>query len=210
MTSINRELIYVVETNDLKTVNKILTAPGFDVNMEIGSHKETLLHIAIRAQKPNIVKRLLEVPGINVNTEATNGTTPLISAVLNNDITCVKLLLTNPDIDVHLTPSQKNQGEGSAFQLSMPRLENEGKEKKEKEIHELLVEFDKQKEPSRPWGKKIWYNKSEHQGKKSTGESSTAGGAIYTMYKGKKYKIRIGQKGGRYILVGADKKKIYL
>jgi len=32
----------------------------------------------------------------------------------------------------------------------------------------------------------------------------------YIMYNGKKYKIQIGKKGGEYILVGAEKKKVYI
>lgn len=36
------------------------------------------------------------------------------------------------------------------------------------------------------------------------------GGATHTIYKGRKYRIHTGQRGGKYILVGADKKKIYM
>jgi len=38
----------------------------------------------------------------------------------------------------------------------------------------------------------------------------TTGGATHVTYKGRKYKVRVGNKGGRYILVGADKKKVYV
>ena len=35
-------------------------------------------------------------------------------------------------------------------------------------------------------------------------------GTKYFMYKDKKYNIHIGKRGGKYILVGMDKKKVYL
>jgi len=44
----------------------------------------------------------------------------------------------------------------------------------------------------------------------STDTQSSRGGAEYARYKGRKYKVRVGKKGGRYILVGKDKKKIYI
>jgi hypothetical protein len=40
--------------------------------------------------------------------------------------------------------------------------------------------------------------------------SPSTGGATHTIYKGHKYKIHTGQRGGKYILVGADKKKMYM
>jgi hypothetical protein len=40
--------------------------------------------------------------------------------------------------------------------------------------------------------------------------SPSTGGATHTIYKGHKYKIHTGQRGGKYILVGADKKKVYM
>lgn len=46
----------------------------------------------------------------------------------------------------------------------------------------------------------------------STAESigSNGGAAGNMKYNGRTYKIRIGKRGGKYILVGADKKKVYV
>jgi hypothetical protein len=45
---------------------------------------------------------------------------------------------------------------------------------------------------------------------KSQEPGSSKGGADHTTYKGRKYKVRTGKKGGKFILVGADKKKVYI
>lgn len=45
----------------------------------------------------------------------------------------------------------------------------------------------------------------------STAESvGSNGGASSVKYNGRTYKIHIGKRGGKYILVGADKKKVYI
>ena len=49
----------------------------------------------------------------------------------------------------------------------------------------------------------------EDENKPAAAGPVTAGGARH-YYKGKYYKVRIGKRGGKYIVVGVDKKKVYV
>lgn len=49
----------------------------------------------------------------------------------------------------------------------------------------------------------------EDENKAATAVPVAAGGARHR-HNGKYYKVRIGARGGKYIVVGADKKKVYV
>nr|XP_024214301.1 ankyrin-3 [Halyomorpha halys] len=55
-------------------------------------NKESILHLAVELDNPQLVTLLLE-NGANVNIADANGTTPLLKAVNNNDIITAKLLI---------------------------------------------------------------------------------------------------------------------
>lgn len=72
------------------------------VNINAYRNNRTALMLATRQRHENIVKRLLQVPGINVNVQGNTGKTALISAIeyLNENI--VNLLLQIPTVNVNL------------------------------------------------------------------------------------------------------------
>lgn len=59
------------------------------------------LNHVVRSGRVNMLKELLKVPGIDVNSIDNNGMTPLHAAVDKNYVECVKVLLSVPDIDVN-------------------------------------------------------------------------------------------------------------
>lgn len=71
---------------------KILIKEGVNINTIINSLFETPLFIAVKRNKKNIVKLLLE-NGADVNSENIYGLTPLYYAISDNNVEIVELLV---------------------------------------------------------------------------------------------------------------------
>lgn len=93
---------HIKEGNIEKVESYILSDPG-----ELNSYSEegkTALHYAILF--PNILKRVLSIPGININAHNGNGNTPLVEILKNYNHwllqESVDMLLERKDIDVNI------------------------------------------------------------------------------------------------------------
>ena len=81
------------------TVRAILAAKDVLVNAE--SQGRTALHYATRLGYPDIVRVLLQTPGVSVNVRQETGRTPLITAAEKGHWQCVRELLNAPGISVN-------------------------------------------------------------------------------------------------------------
>ncbi len=78
-----------------------LIAAGINVNQQKYPDNDTALMIAAGSGWTEVVRLLLNVPGIDVNIENYNAVTVLILAALNGRTEVVRLLLNVPGIDVN-------------------------------------------------------------------------------------------------------------
>jgi ankyrin repeat protein len=105
-------LFSAARTSDIEIVNAILAA-GIDVNSTTDSG-DSALHYACSHGDIDVVRRLLQIPGVNVNIARDDGETPLISAVQENfegSLEIVRLLIAH-GADVNATT---NVGTTSLF-----------------------------------------------------------------------------------------------
>jgi ankyrin repeat protein len=132
-----------------------------------------------------------------VNEKDNAGNTPLHVAIGRGCIECVKMLLEyEDDPDLKLDINQKNRNGETPLESAIRQ--------KRTEIAALLTNIRSAKTESP-------VEKQNNSSPSATLTSSPSqGGATHAKYKGRKYKIRTGKRGGRYILVGADKRKVYL
>lgn len=112
-------------------------ALGFNINAVDRWHR-TILCIACFRDRPDHVKALLEVPGIDVNLPDNEGRSPLWHSLIDNPSRCTLLLLSHPSL---VLPT------GAAFGintiLSFTRI------MKWDRCHQLLVEYSKDPEAKR-------------------------------------------------------------
>ena len=208
----NISLIDAVKNQDIERVN-ILINKGANVNLK-DFNGRTPLHIASILGNVNIVKSLLAKDAIDVNAvdnlEAYQQTA-LHLATINGYCDIVELLLTAPEVNVNA----KNRFKQTPLHLAVIEPEKEkcveallaapGIDVNAKDRGEMTPLFYAETYKNEVYSDLIKKKQEDIQtgGKKYTTKQ-------YTIYNGKKYVLRIGQKGGKYILVGTDKKKIYI
>jgi ankyrin repeat protein len=92
---------------DKGEVAKILIEAGADVNKMSFDHMETEtpLHVAVHCNTIEVVKTLLEAPGLDVNRVDKNGKTPLAIAESYADVDLMRVLLSHARIDVSIFPT---------------------------------------------------------------------------------------------------------
>ena len=131
------------------------------------------------------VARLLDAPGVQVNAANKDGWTPLHLAAHNGNEACVARLLKDPGVQVN---AADNNGWTPLHWATKPII---------KQMLEEAEKAEKRKKAS----------SSSSGGKPKTKPKVSKD---YVTYTGKKYVVRVGSKGGKYILVGAEKKKVYV
>jgi ankyrin repeat protein len=189
-------------------VRILLADPRINVNITNNS-RETPLHLAADRKNIEYIQLLLASPEINANMKDDVGWTPLHVATVNGCEACMEQLLSTPGIEVnskdingdtilHLAVLNSHKA-CIRLLLSDPRVKVNVKNKNRKTPLDLATTQDI---------KDLFNPSSTNTAEPSGGPSQ--GGAIYTTYKNREYKIHMGQKGGRYILVGANKQKVYL
>lgn len=166
------------------------TGKKIDVNIQ-DKEGRTALHVAASNNAGNrcgCLKKLLEDSRVDVNIQDKEGYTALHDAVGYAQIDCIHLLLENIRVNSTIQDSDEKR---PVDYIDTNNVHWKGEAKKQ-QIDELKKKFEaKAKMFSTSGGKP-----------KSSKERIT--------YVGKKYVVRIGPKGGKYILVGTPAKKIYL
>ncbi len=96
-----RELIDAASKDDLARFSQLLQTPGINVNAA-DSDGKTALFIAAWKGNTEIVRLLLDTPGIDINTHrAETGDTPLIAAAKKGHTEIVRQLPNKPGIEIN-------------------------------------------------------------------------------------------------------------
>ena len=85
------------DEDDLELLEYLLSCRGIDVNKESGGY--TPLMKACEKGNETIVKRLIQVPGIQFNHQGFNGCTAAYLAALHGNTECIKVLSTVEEVD---------------------------------------------------------------------------------------------------------------
>jgi ankyrin repeat protein len=93
-------LIRAAEIDDRFLVNALCNVPDLNVFMETNQRNSTVLHAAAAANAVEVVKRLSQCPGFDVNLECKEET-PLVTAVKNNAFEMIEFLASLPGFDVN-------------------------------------------------------------------------------------------------------------
>ena len=88
------------DADDLELLEYLLSCRGIDVNKESGGY--TPLMKACEKGNETIVKRLIQVPGIQFNHQGFNGCTAAYLAALHGNTECIKVLSTVEEVDWNL------------------------------------------------------------------------------------------------------------
>ena len=95
----------------LPEIAALIARVGFDVHRTLcSSGLPPLAHAAFEGHEASVRMLLVDVPGINVNQEARDGTTPLYAAAGQGHETCLQLLLDAPGINVNQPDSTAGVG----------------------------------------------------------------------------------------------------
>jgi len=199
-------------------VARLLDAPGVQVN---AANKDgwTPLHLAAHNGNEACVARLLKDPGVQVNAADNIGWTPLYCAADNGHEACIARLLDAPGVQVNAADSDGwtplHLAAHNGHEACVARL-----------LKDPGVQVNAA--DNNGWTPLHWATKpiikqmleeAEKAEKRKKASSSSSGGKPktkpkvskdYVTYTGKKYVVRVGSKGGKYILVGAEKKKVYV
>lgn len=89
-------------TGNLQALNTLLASGHIDVNERTPTAGQTLLHVAIEAEKPQVVALLINVPGLNPNIKDNDGEAPLAIAAALGDIDSAKSLLSLHSCNVNI------------------------------------------------------------------------------------------------------------
>ena len=95
-----KQFINFCRINYLEGVNNCL-AQGVDVNSkEIkDGRQETALMVACRADNPDIVERLLQVPELDINYQDEDGDTAAHGASINGQTWCIRMMAKTGRVD---------------------------------------------------------------------------------------------------------------
>ena len=94
-------LLCAIASGHLETVRAILAAKNVLVNAAAPSGMTALYYAAIDFDRADMVRELLQTPGISVNVQQGMGRSPLIAAAEKGRWQCLRELLGAPDIDVN-------------------------------------------------------------------------------------------------------------
>ena len=89
-------------TGNLAALNMLLSSGDIDVNERTLTAGQTLLHIAIEAEKPQVVALLTNVPGLNPNIKDNDGEAPLGIAAALGDINSTRALLSLHNCNINI------------------------------------------------------------------------------------------------------------
>ncbi len=95
-------LLKAAEKGHTAVVEKLLAAPGVNVNIKSRNGGATALYIAAQNGLTAIVEKLLAAPGVNVNLQTLMGATALYVAAQMGHTAIVEKLLAAPGINVNL------------------------------------------------------------------------------------------------------------
>ena len=200
-----------IKRDDVKSMQKALAEGNIDViKVENEENDYSPLHWAAFYGCKECIEELL-ARGVNVNMVGEYDKTPLHEAATQGRADCVALLLSVPGIEVNAktkdgrTPLHWAADYGNfdcvEILLADPRVTMNAKDRDHKtpldlakkgEYSNIVKLFDEKKQDSRG------------------GKPKTKSSKETTIYSDKKYVVRIGSRGGRYILVGTEKKKVYV
>lgn len=91
-----------IDVADLEAIKKFIQLDPEIINIQVSDDGNTALIRAVYNNHPDVVKFLLQAPGIDVNKQNYQGATVLISACGLRDLNMVELLLNAPGIDVNV------------------------------------------------------------------------------------------------------------
>ena len=92
-------LMIAAQENHAEVVSLLLDQPTIDVNM-LGDHDATALHLACVHNSEAALRRLLTVPGLEMNGFYGFGLTPIMFAVGHGALECVRLLSAVAEVDL--------------------------------------------------------------------------------------------------------------
>jgi ankyrin repeat protein len=95
-------LLKAAEKGHTAVVEKLLAAPGVNVNIKTRNAGATALYIAAQNGHTAVVEKLLAAPGVNVNLQTLKGATALYVAAQMGHTAIVEKLLAAPGINVNL------------------------------------------------------------------------------------------------------------
>ena len=231
-------LFLAAEKGYAACVQALLAAPGVDVNAKRGS--ATPLYIAAYYGKDICLELLLTSPEVDVNAITRDGETPLMVAAAHNYILCVQALLADRRVDANIKDKLKRTALDKAIRYDGGILINQTEINNKKNIVKLLLSATDKTKIKNINIKKINYIpikemiieykkiiKNELANVKASNiikkfkniiptKEKKKGGKVnrkesdYTTYNGKKYILRTDVKDKKYILVGMDKKRVYI
>lgn len=213
-------LIKAIENDEVECVRGLLSA-GVDVNSKDRTRKTPLCWASFH-RKPDCIKVILTFPEVDVNSGCTSDWTALHTAAFNDDDESIKLLLADPKINVNAKALDDSRntplhiaakfGKTNSVETLLKDERVDVNAKNRFDDTPLDVAKTNNIANKNDNAIKIFekFNIDKTNNTNKTSETEKTGGANYIMYKGKKYKTHIGKKGGKYILVGKDKKKVYI
>ena len=90
----NRTSLFQIITQGHNSVAKVLLHLGADPNVGLGKNSETLLHVAVRQERKEIVRMLLEAKA-KPDEPLKDGVTPLMMAVKNDNADYIPLIMAH-------------------------------------------------------------------------------------------------------------------
>jgi hypothetical protein len=208
-----KSLFDAVHKGDVSSMKGLLSA-GVNVNA-MDSDRYSPLHWAAYYGYEECIKGILDlkIPGTDVNIKGEYNKTPLHEAVTQNHNECVKILLSAPGIDVNArTEDERTPLHWGVDYKSMeciktlladPRIDANAVDRDGRTPRDIAIANAEGNQDIVELFKNIPMNNKG-------GKPKTKSSKETTTYCGKKYVVRIGSRGGRYILVGTEKKKVYV
>ena len=126
-------------------VELLLQQPGLEVNLFDEEFRQTVLHLASTEGHTGIVRRLLAHPSLTChNAVDSDGVSPLMEAVWNNRVKCVRELVAVEGVDLETRDSQgrsleevaREEGSQEAWQVVREELGRREEQKREERKRE--------------------------------------------------------------------------
>lgn len=197
-------------------IRLLLAVPEIEVNAA-DIIRLTPLHNAAAIGHTECVDLLLAAPGVNVNATDIIERTPLHWAAMTGKEACVDRLLAAPGVEVNAVTNDGNTPLhiASAYGYTptdghtacVTRLLKTPGVDVNAVNHDGQTPYDVAKIPEIREAIKPKKAISSSGGKPNAKTNITKDCVTYA---GKKYMVRMGSNGGKYILVGAEKKKVYI
>ena len=100
LAQIHTTLLMAAERGDLGIVQRLITAPGININYQDSHERSALRNAAINGHR-TIVQALINTPGIDINLQDSAGWTALMYVALKEDMPTV-YTLTSAGANIHL------------------------------------------------------------------------------------------------------------